>query len=223
VGQPPTKGKLARKDTGETLTFHYNPSDITMTKSSDWKATPTKGAKKGVKAEFTGTNPREVKMQLHLEGWAINDPGKVSKDVETLFHWTNPTQPSQDKNKSQPPILILQWGPQAHYFPCYLKSVSAKFTMFDAQGNPLRAVVDISLGETPESSQAQNPTSGSLTGRRRHTMVAGDSLQSVAWTEYGDATLWRVLAEANGIDDPFRITPGRVLLIPPQTEALEVG
>jgi nucleoid-associated protein YgaU len=221
MDKAPSKGQLrvvqGATDGPTSLEFHYNPAEITITKSSDWKAQPTKGAKKGPKAEFTGTNPRELKMQLHLEGWA-NGKGDVSKDVATLFSWTNPTQPSQDKNKAQPPVLLLQWG-SAQYFECYLKSVSAKYTFFDPDGTPLRAVVDVSLGETPVSASNQNPTSGGVAGRRQHRLVAGESLQSVAYEEYGTPTLWRALAEANGIDDPLRVRPGRVLLIPPQIDA----
>jgi nucleoid-associated protein YgaU len=36
----------------------------------------------------------------------------------------------------------------------------------------------------------------------------------MAWGEYGDATAWRTIAEANEIDDPMRLTPGAELLIP---------
>ena len=199
------------------MSFHYNPAEITISKSSDWKATPTKGAKKGPKPEFNGTNPRELKMQLHLEGWA-NGKGDVSKDVSTLFEWTNPTGPSTQKNKSQPPVLLLQWGP-TKYFECYLKSVSAKYTFFDPDGTPLRAVVDVSLGETPMSALSQNPTSGGVPGRRQRTLIAGETLHSVSYAEYGTPTLWRALAEANGIDDPLRVRPGHVLLVPPQIDA----
>jgi nucleoid-associated protein YgaU len=42
----------------------------------------------------------------------------------------------------------------------------------------------------------------------------GDSLQSVAHNAYGDPTLWRRIAEANGIDDPLSIPRGTVLSIP---------
>jgi nucleoid-associated protein YgaU len=46
-------------------------------------------------------------------------------------------------------------------------------------------------------------------------VVAGDSLASIAYAEYGDAGSWRRLAEANDIDDPLRVRDGAVLHIPP--------
>jgi len=49
--------------------------------------------------------------------------------------------------------------------------------------------------------------------------VAGDTLASVAYEEYRNPTKWRALAEANGIDDPMRLRPGAVLIVPNRGEA----
>jgi nucleoid-associated protein YgaU len=47
---------------------------------------------------------------------------------------------------------------------------------------------------------------------------AGDRLPVIAAEVYGDPRLWRLIAEANEIDDPLRFpTPqdvGRVILVP---------
>ena len=53
------------------------------------------------------------------------------------------------------------------------------------------------------------------------TTVVGDTLQSVAFREYGRPTYWRAIAEANGIEDPLRLAAGTELLIPPRGEASE--
>ena len=45
-------------------------------------------------------------------------------------------------------------------------------------------------------------------------MSSGDTLAVLAWREYGDPAAWRVIAEANGIDDPMRLAHGRELLLP---------
>ena len=63
------------------------------------------------------------------------------------------------------------------------------------------------LHEIPSKTKGQNPTSGALTAQRVHRVVAGDSLQSLAWREYGDAAAWRAIAEANGIDNPGSCRP----------------
>jgi nucleoid-associated protein YgaU len=73
-----------------------------------------------------------------------------------------------------------------------------------------------SLG--PAKFGAMNPTSRGVPGRTSVLIRAADSLPSVALSCYGDASLWRDLAEANGLDDPLRVRPGTVLLVPARSE-----
>ena len=56
--------------------------------------------------------------------------------------------------------------------------------------------------------RGRTPLGRRATARRTHRVVAGDSLPQLAWREYGDATAWRVIAEANDIDDPMVLAPG---------------
>lgn len=69
-----------------------------------------------------------------------------------------------------------------------------------------------------EEFRRQNPTSGSYEVRRSHRTIAGDSLASVAFAEYGDPAAWRALAAFNGIDDPLRMPTGTLLLLPSPDE-----
>jgi nucleoid-associated protein YgaU len=45
-----------------------------------------------------------------------------------------------------------------------------------------------------------------------------ETLDFIASQEYGQASHWRHIAEANGIDDPMRVRPGTVLALPPLPE-----
>jgi nucleoid-associated protein YgaU len=47
-----------------------------------------------------------------------------------------------------------------------------------------------------------------------HQVRDGDSLPSIAYDAYGDATRWRSIAETNGIDNPFALRRGTQLTIP---------
>jgi nucleoid-associated protein YgaU len=62
--------------------------------------------------------------------------------------------------------------------------------------------------------QRQNPTTTGIAGIQSHVVRDGDSLQSIAYAAYGDATAWRTIAEANGIDDPVRLRRGTELSLP---------
>jgi nucleoid-associated protein YgaU len=87
----------------------------------------------------------------------------------------------------------------------------------------VRANVTVALVEVPNEPAGQNPTSGSLAGHRTVTMVAGESLHSIAYREYGRADFWRGLAAENCIDDPLRVRPGTSLRIPPRERAADLS
>ena len=104
-------------------------------------------------------------------------------------------------------------------FQGVLKSVSAKYTMFNSDGTPSGPRRTISLEEVPTDPKKTNPTRVPHAGRRV-VVGAGDSLHSIAYAEFGTPTLWRGLAQFNGIDDPLRVPPGTRLLIPTADEAV---
>lgn len=56
------------------------------------------------------------------------------------------------------------------------------------------------------------PTEGLIIKLRK--VLAGDRLDLIAWSEYGDVSLWYIIAEVNDLD-PREFPPeGNVLIIP---------
>ncbi len=57
---------------------------------------------------------------------------------------------------------------------------------------------------------------GDTTGQRTYTVVSGDTLSKIAKREYGDASKWHAIYEANRdtIKNPDLIYPGQVLTLP---------
>ncbi|HKF75339.1 MAG TPA: peptidase M23 [Candidatus Dormibacteraeota bacterium] len=213
------KATLAAED-GSRLEFRFNPKEYSISKSATWNRPTSKSAKHATAPEFGGVQPQTVQMELFFDDW--EGSGDLVKDIETLLGWLKPTDKSiNQKKKPQPLALQFRWGGQQPLaeFKGFLKSVSAKYTMFRSDGTPVRATAQISLEEIPTDPPKTNPTSGAIAGRRSHVMAAGDSLHSVAFREYDDPALWRGLAAVNGIDDPLRVAPGTRLLIPTADEA----
>lgn len=72
-----------------------------------------------------------------------------------------------------------------------------------------RPIVDFS--DVHGSSGSTSPIS-----THRYTVQAGDSLSTIAEREYGDASQWRRIYEANRstISNPNLIQPGQVLTLP---------
>lgn len=213
------KAKLVPVKGGDGLTFRFNPKEYSVSKSAAWERPQSKGAKHSTKPEFIGSNPRSVQMELLFDDWEGN--GDLVKDIETLMGWMEPTEKSITDSKPHPHLLQFQWGSNSslNTFLGFIKSVNAKFTLFKPDGTPVRATATISMEEVPHDPGKTNPTSGSPFGRRSHVVAAGDTLHSLAFSEYDDPTLWRGLAIFNGIDDPVRVRPGTRLLIPSLDEA----
>jgi nucleoid-associated protein YgaU len=70
------------------------------------------------------------------------------------------------------------------------------------------------------SSTTAPKQSDAATGRHTYTVQKGDTLSAIAKREYGDASEWKRIYEANRdtVKDPDLIHPGQQLTIPSRTE-----
>jgi nucleoid-associated protein YgaU len=196
----------------DEISFQFNPKEVTVTKAAKWERKTSKGAKTAGPPEFSGSEPCKLTLEMFFDATTTQD-GAVVQAVEKLFACCVPTEESAGQKKPSPPLVVLHWG-NITSFPAFVTSVSAKYTLFASNGTPIRALCSVAMEEMPGDPLGQNPTSGSLDVRRVHRMVAGDTLASVAWAEYGDPTSWRPLAAYNRIDDPLRVRAGTLLLLP---------
>ncbi|MFF0742987.1 LysM peptidoglycan-binding domain-containing protein [Streptomyces sp. NPDC004111] len=198
-----------------TFSFSFNPSELTISRRAQWKVTTAPAVRDGAKPEFLGPDPREMSVEIFLDSSAKPTSNTVLKQVETLLGCCETTAKSIAADQPSPPWVVFEWGAFATArFVAYVSSVEASYTLFSTTGTPIRATCRMQLHEIPSKTKYQNPTSGALTAQRVHRVVAGDTLQSLAWREYGDSTVWRAIAEANGIDDPSRLPSGVELVLP---------
>jgi hypothetical protein len=214
IGDSPSPGALIKN-----FTLQFNPAQLTLSRQAEWKNTPAANTRDGSIPEFMGPVAREMTVEVFLDSSDKPSSNTVLKQVEALMDCCVVTARSKAADKPSPPWVIFQWGSFATArFISYVSSVEASYTLFGTSGVPVRATCQVSLHELPHATPGQNPTSGALTAQRVHRVVAGDTLQSLAWQEYGDASAWRDIAEANGIDDPARLANGTDLLLPATQE-----
>jgi hypothetical protein len=199
------------------LQCRFNPREITIQAQARWESETSGGGDNSGRTQYITSVPRSVTLELFFDDWE-SIAGDVSKDVELLLSWTQPTKDSLDKGLPNPSVVVFQWGSKS-YLEGYVESVNARYTLFRRDGTPVRATVGVTLKEITREVKRTNPTSGGPPGRRSHVIREGDSLQSIAFREYGDPALWRGLADANGIDDPLRVEVGRLILVPQKAQA----
>ncbi|MEV0639440.1 LysM peptidoglycan-binding domain-containing protein [Streptomyces sp. NPDC050619] len=217
--EPPAKVGAKPGGTITQLNLQFNPSTLELRKTTEWRRTPSRMAAESALPEFVGSGPRELSLEVFLDATATHD-NSVEKAVEKLMKACVPTPKSLSRKKPASPWVRFQWGTsRTTSFDGVMSSLSVSYTLFDVDGRPLRATCSLSIEEASVGPAGQNPTSGARTARSTHTLVAGDSLALLAWREYGDATAWRAIADANGIDDPMALVPGTELVVPALRDA----
>lgn len=212
---PLQKAEISEVGGSKTVKCAFNPTEYSISKSAKWEQQEQPAARSAPKATFGGTRARRLTMQLFFDAWGSGNG--IGGDIDQLLSWTNPTESSLSKGEPAPPYLNFKWGDN-QFFTSFLDSATASYKLFDPDGTPLRATVDVTFVEVPTTDQKQNPTSGGPAGNRSALVTEDAGLAAIAFREYGQAALWRGLAAANGIDDPFRVPVGSTVLIPPRTE-----
>jgi nucleoid-associated protein YgaU len=201
---------------GDRLTCWFNPTSLHTTRTAAWEAqkTPSQAAPD---LSYLGTDDGEltVDILLHADGEAAGRDVRAATD--DLLALLDPTVALTGRAQRRPPTVQFVWGAFSS-FVAVCHSVDVTTALFDADGTPLRAVVKLSLrqfaaeiGHGP--APPQNPTTRATATRRSHTVVPGDSLQSIAYAQLGDPQRWREVAELNRIDDPTRLRPGQQLIV----------
>jgi nucleoid-associated protein YgaU len=207
ISEPSTAGGKRGGGAPEKIEFSFNPKEFTLARSAEWKS---KASKKPTMPEFAGSKPASVTLEMFLDASAGGD---VMGDVKKLFACVDP-HPKTKNDKPSPPFVSFGWGTQTYLEKAVVKTVSVKFTRFRSDGAPIRAVATVTLEELKPGGAKQNPTSGTIDAQTERIVGSGDTLASIAYRELGSPTLWRTIADANGIDDALRVKPGTVLLIP---------
>ena len=197
--------------------FQFNPSTISFSKTANYRQEPSQAARKAPHLQFRGTGPTELSLDMVLDD-VESGKDNVASSVEQLLAWTEPAPDTKSTSSPNPSLLQFKWGllrlGTSEKFVGVLKSVNVSYELFKRDGTPTRATVKVNISTPEEDKKGQNPTSGGDVAHRAHTVRAGDSLPSVAFSVYGHAHLWRRIADANHIEHPLVLRPGTVLQLP---------
>lgn len=199
-------------DPSKKVTCQFNPKDFSISKEVKWNRRIMSG-KNVSDVEFAGGEPRNFTVDLIFDSTDTGSDVRDSyKELLTMGE-VEPSQKNQKTGKSQPPLCKFQWGSYLS-FTGVLTKVSQNFVMFKADGTPVRAKVTVTFGETPVTVQPQNPTTHT-TSRKIWVVHEGQTLDWIAYKEYGSAAHWRHIAETNDLADPKDLQPGQVLKLVP--------
>ncbi len=189
---------------------HFNPFEYTVSKSNTYDKKPKNRAT--AQGEFKESGAQTLKLTLYFDTYEIGED--VSKTTSQLWRFMEPTEEGDEPDKKEPPTVAFEWG--GFRFVAVITNMTQKFTLFDKDGKPVRAQVDVTFTQYHDVKDYahQNPTSGGGPPNRIWSVVRGDRLDLIAAEVYKDATQWRLIAQENNITNPFQLRPGTKLLIP---------
>ncbi|MBE0430677.1 MAG: peptidoglycan-binding protein [Dehalococcoidia bacterium] len=210
------KATIENLDTGEKIPCLFNPNEYTYTKSNSWTQKPVKG-ENVPDLEFGGGGSATLTMSLFLD--TSTTGGDVRDTTGKLYKLMDIDEKATDMTtaKGRPPMVEFHWG-RIWSFKAVITSLTEKCTLFRDDGVPVRATVSVTFLQAKEQgvNPPQNPTTAGQPGYKRRLVNEGDTIDWIAFDEYGDSALWRYIAHINNLDDPGRLRPGQMLAIAPR-------
>ncbi|MGQ0778521.1 MAG: CIS tube protein [Pseudonocardiales bacterium] len=214
----------------------FNPHEISTSRSVSWQQ--KKAASQGggwtwsdMEQEFLAVAPETLSLELFFDTYESRSQASDSKRAASfvqafgVFQTGEATDVTKltrrvaklaevDKELHHPPICRLSWGAFTNIFTGVLTQLDQRFTLFLADGTPVRATLSCSFVESPTPADVRAREMNSADVVKTRVVRRHDTLHSLAAEEYRDPSLWRHIASANGIVNPRELKPGTVLTIP---------
>lgn len=203
------------------IVARFNPETYTVTKSVQLAEVNIPGLDAPV-VQYVHGQSEKISLELFFD---TTDQGMVDSVTDVRTQTVNIYNLLKvDGALHAPPRVTLTWGTGgqltsygASISPwLVLESISEEFNLFSPAGVPLRAKLHVSFREAWTIEEQLQVTPRHSSDRTTlHRVVRGETLSHIAAQQYNDPTQWRTIADANNLANPRLLTPGMVLVIPP--------
>jgi hypothetical protein len=191
----------------------FNPNTYSISKNITWTGA-TSPEINAPTLSFSGADGRTLSLELFYDVTEpVNDVlvDDVRQETNKMVELTR-----IQRDLHRPPVLQITWGDDSSDrfdFPFIgvVTQLTQRFTLFRADGKPVRATLTVAFKEFCDVEKDKKQTDPEFTTR---LVKRGDTLTNIAAEVYGDPTQWRVIAEANRLDDPRRLDVGSRLALP---------
>lgn len=210
---------LAGGSAGKVIDVLFNPAEYSFDRANAFKATAVPGLGSPL-LQFVNGEADQLSMELFLDDYT-DPPGRQAgpskksveeriKDLSALLN--------VDRDLHAPPPVRFSWGRLE--FTGIIEKLGRKVSLFQPDGTAARAKLAISFKEYRTlQEQMDTPRRESADKSKRRVVIGQDSLWALAAREYQDPAQWKLIAEANDLDDPREIAPGQWLVLPPLDSA----
>ncbi len=227
--------------TGERLPCLLNPASVIVRRragvqSRESNFGPLTGA--GLKDDpvlYTGGGMTEILLDLLFDVTILGATLKTDDVRDLTRPLTALAEGSEgDDGYGQVPLVRFVWGKTWNVLGV-VAAVAERFESFTPSGAPQRSWLRMRFLRTGDSAAADNEPLGNdlpLEDLPDEVNVApeelrfhqikgagedGERLDEVAASHYGNPAWWRLIAAFNNIDDPWRVSAGARLMIPPDS------
>lgn len=187
----------------------FNPHEISIQQTVNWSEEAT-SQRDVPNSQHTNADAATLSLEL------LFDTYEDGSDVRDYTNKVQELTKIETHGKiHRPPVCLLGWGSASIFFEGVLQSLTQKFTLFLADGLPVRATLTCAFKQyRDDTEEIRIVDLQSSDVEKRHTVRVGDTLSSIAAGEYHDPKIWRPIADRNRLEDPRRLHPGIVLAIP---------
>lgn len=210
----------------EEIALAYNPTELSFDKGVQLAEITIPGLDSPLQ-QFVRGQAEKLSLELFFD---TTDDGmgagarSVTEETDKVYALTR-----IEPTGHAPPLVSFVWGKAVpgRYLPAaagnqrresfrgLVENVKQRLTLFSPQGVPLRAIVTLTIREfVPLHEQLPHANKSSPDKTHAHVLRERESLSHVAATYYLRPQSWRPIATDNGIDDPRRLRPGRLLRVP---------
>jgi nucleoid-associated protein YgaU len=234
--QPKTARAILKADWGQGRTedypVQYNPNELTFEKAATYGEIAIPGLDAPLQ-QFVRGGAETLSVELFFD---TTDSGmargarSVTEETDKVFRLVR-----VDGSSHAPPVVTFSWNPKfpgsgitapsggggkggnqnRPSFKGVVKSIRQRFTLFSNEGIPLRATLTLTLVEfRPLDKQLKELGLSSPDKTHGHVLAERETLSGIASRYYGAPRSWRSIARENGIEDPRRLQPGRLLSVP---------
>jgi hypothetical protein len=207
----------------ETKDVQFNPTEYSIARSLDYQKLNGIGQEihplntspsKGALATLTVSLVADVTVKLgdtnkEEEYDGFESGAQLAKFCERLAKLSK-----YNHDDHLPEGVEFCWG--TLQFMGHVTSATTAFSMFDTNGNPVKAKIDLTIeGEERKilSDIKANPNESPDRTKYRN-LGQVDQLWMLAYDEYGDTSSWKIIAKENGILNPRKRNNTTMLKVP---------